>query len=76
MAVVRVAGQPPGAPHELAARRLAVGDDDGGLHAEFIRRVGLALANALPLRRVGGIQLPAALALLLRADLIGASERP
>jgi hypothetical protein len=33
-------------------------------------------ANALHLRGVEGIQLPAALALLLRTDLIGGSERP
>src|SRR5207253_6420166 len=37
---------------------------------------GLALADALHLRSVEGIQLPAALALLLRTDLIGAREWP
>ncbi len=36
---------------------------------------GLALADALHLRGIEGIELPAALALLLRADLRGPAER-
>ena len=44
----------------------AVVGDDGSLHAELVRRAGLALADALDLRSMEGIQLPAALALLLQ----------
>ena len=44
---------------------------EGWPNCEGQRRAGLALADALHLRSVEGIQLPAALALLLRADLIG-----
>ena len=36
----------------------------------------LALADAFDLRRVEGIELPPALALLLGTDLLGARERP
>jgi hypothetical protein len=61
--------------HKLAARATPVGGDDGGLHAELVRCAGLALADALHLRRMEGIELSAALALLLRADLRGAAER-
>ena len=43
---------------------------------KLIGRAGLALADALHLRSVEGIQLPTALALLLGTDLIGARERP
>ena len=46
------------------------------LDAELIGRAGLALADTLDLGSVEGIQLPAALALLLGADLTGACERP
>src|SRR5512133_582629 len=46
------------------------------LDAELVGCAGLALANALDLGSVEGIQLPAALALLLRPDLVGARERP
>lgn len=45
------------------------------LHPELVRRAGLALADAFHLRGMERIRLPAALALLLRADLAGASER-
>src|SRR5262245_55925255 len=55
-------------------RGTAVGDDDRGLHPELIGRAGLALADALGLGGMEGIQIPAALALLLRADLTGARE--
>src|SRR5947207_15726519 len=74
--VIRIAGQSSGVQHELASRGAGIGGDDGSLHTELIRRAGLALADALHLRSVEGIQLPAALALLLRADLIGAREWP
>jgi hypothetical protein len=40
--------------------------------AQLAGRAGLALADAFDLGVVEGIQLPAALALLLRANLVGA----
>src|SRR5262245_64336809 len=76
MAVIRIGGQCPGVQHELATRRPGIGGDDGSLHTELVRRVGLALTDALHLWSVERIQLPTALALLLRADLIGAREWP
>src|SRR5262249_58130761 len=54
----------------------AFGGDEGGFHAELVRRPRLALADALHLRSMERIQFPAALALLLRADLVGTCERP
>ena len=60
---------------EQAAGGSGVGGDDRGLHPELIGRAGLALADALGLGGMEGIQLPATLALLLRADLAGARER-
>src|SRR5215470_10863988 len=74
--VIRIAGQRPGVQNKLATRCPGIGGDDGSFHTEFVRRAGLALADALHLRSVEGIQLPAALALLLRADLIGTREWP
>src|SRR2546430_1648318 len=62
--------------HELTRRCPRIGGDDGSLHTELVRGAGLALADALHLRSVEGIQLPAALALLLRTDRIGAREWP
>ena len=76
VSVVRVAGQRLGVKHELAARSADIGGDDGDLDAELVGRAGLALADAFDLGGVEGIELPAALALLLRADLAGAGERP
>src|SRR3979490_1635575 len=61
--------------HELAARRAGVGGDDRDLDAELPRRAGLALADAFDFRGMEGIELPAALALLLGVDLGGACER-
>src|SRR5262245_25159355 len=74
--VTRIAGQRSGVQHELATRGPRIGGDDGSLHTELIRGDGLALADALHLRSVEGIQLPTALALLLGTDLIGVRERP
>src|SRR5215510_8200251 len=71
VAVVGIAGQGLGVQHELAGRRAVVGGHDRDLDAKFIRRAGLAFANALDLRCMEGIELPAALALLLGADLGG-----
>jgi hypothetical protein len=61
--------------HELATRRAGVGGDDRDLDAELVRRAGLALADALGLRGMEGIELPATLALLLASDLSGARQR-
>ena len=55
--------------HELAAGSAGIGADDGCLNAELVGRTGLALADAFHLRSMERIQLPATLALLLRADL-------
>lgn len=71
MAVIRIAGQGLGVQHELAGRRAAVGGDDRDLDPELVRRAGLSLADALDLGSVEGIELPAALALPLGADLGG-----
>src|SRR5947208_9992596 len=74
VAIIGVARQRFGVQHELAAWRASIGGSDRGLDAELVGCAGLAFANALDLGSVEGIQLPAALALLLRADLIGARE--
>ena len=75
VAVVRVVGYRPGVQHEQATGSAAVGGDDGGLDAELVRRGGLSFADALDLRGMEGIELPAALTLLLRADLRGPAKR-
>src|SRR5438105_11965143 len=74
--VVGIVRQRPGMQHELAAGSGPIVGDDGGFDAELVRCGGLALADAFDLRSVEGIKLPAALALLLRADLRGAAKRP
>src|SRR6266576_2909046 len=76
VAIVGVSRQRLGVQHELTARGAGVGGDDRGLDAELVGGAGLAFADALDLGSVEGIELPAALALLLRADLIGAREWP
>ena len=63
--VIRIARQRLGVQHELSARRAGVGGDDRGL----------AFSDALDLGSVEGIELPAALALLLRADLARPRQR-
>ena len=75
MTVVGIAGQGLGVEHELAGRGTGVGGDDRDLDAELVGRAGFALADALDLGGVEGIELPAALALLLGADLGGPRER-
>src|ERR1700730_6438850 len=75
MSVVWVARQRLGMQHELAARGAGVGGDDRNLDAELVRRAGFAFADALGLRGMEGIELPAALALLLGSDLEGARQR-
>jgi len=74
VAVVGVAGQRLGVQHELAGRGAAVGGHDRDLDAELVGRARLALADALDLGGMEGIELPAALALLLGADLGGSRE--
>ncbi len=71
MAVVRIAVQGLGVEHELAALGLGDRGCHGDLAAEFVGRAGLALADTLDLGRVQAVELPAALALLLVAYLIG-----
>ncbi len=56
---------------DLAALRAFVGRGDRDLDAELVRSVCLALADALDLGRVPGIELPDALPLLLGAELMG-----
>ncbi|MBB4373054.1 hypothetical protein GGD63_005869 [Bradyrhizobium sp. cir1] len=60
--------------HEQAAGSAAIVGDDGSIHAELVRRGGLGFADALHLRSMEGIKLPAALALLLRTNLRGPAE--
>jgi hypothetical protein len=76
MSVIRVARECLGVEHELAARSSGIGGDDRGFDAELVRGAGLALTDAFDLRRVEGIELPSALALLLGADLLGKRQRP
>lgn len=60
VAVVRIAGQGLGVENELTALAPRVGGGDRDLDAELVRRPGLALADALGLRGMPGIELPAA----------------
>src|SRR5262249_11569149 len=76
VAVIRIAGQGPGGQHELATWCPGIGGDEGSLHTELVRRVRLALTDALHLSRRQRIPLRTALAVLVRADLIGAREWP
>lgn len=63
--IIRIVRQHLGVQHGLAARRASVGGDDRDLDAEFVGLTGLALADALDLGGMEGIQLPAALTLRL-----------
>src|SRR5262245_54642318 len=76
VAVIGIARQRTGVQHELTASGAGVGGDDRGFDAELVGRAGLALADALDLWSVERIELPAALALLLGADLVGLHQRP
>jgi hypothetical protein len=71
MAIIRIAGQRLGVEDELAAFAAVVGGGDGDLHAELIRLVGFALADAFGLRHVPGIELAAALIVVLSAGSQG-----
>src|SRR5215510_4619769 len=66
VAVIRIAGPRPGVRDKLATWCPGIGGDDGSFHTEFVRRSVLPPADALHLRSVEGIQLPAALAVRLR----------
>ena len=63
MAVIRVAVDGAGVEHELPVLATPVGGRDRDLAAELPGLVRLALADALGLRRVPGMELPAALLL-------------
>ena len=54
---------------ERATLAAFVGGGERDLDAELVWRSGLAICDALGLGRVPGIKLPAALALLLAANL-------
>jgi len=75
VAIVGIARRRLGVEHELTAWGAGIGGDDRGFDAKFVRRAGVALADALDFGRVEGIELPAALALLLGSDLAGAQQR-
>ena len=75
MAVIRVAGQRLGMQDELPAFAAFVGCRERNLDAELVRPMGLALADALGLGRVPGIEFPAALPLFLTANLSSARQR-
>src|SRR5262249_1941496 len=76
VAIVGVSRQRLGVQHELTARGAGVRGDDRCLAAALVGGGALAFAAELGLGGGEGIELPAALALLLGADLIGARERP
>ena len=61
---------------ELTAGGMLHGGGDAHLDAELIRLVRLALADALHLRRVQGIDLAAALAALLLQHAPGQEQLP
>ncbi len=64
-----------GVKDELTALGEFVGGGERYLAAELVRFVGFTLADALGLRRVPGIKLPAALALFLPPNLRGLGYR-
>src|SRR5262252_8416090 len=74
--VIRVARQRCSMGDELTAGGMLHGGGDAHLDAELIRLVRLALADALHLRRVQGIDLAAALAALLLQHAPGQEQRP
>src|SRR5450432_2725370 len=65
--VIRIAGQRLHMGNELAALGMADRGCDGDFDAELVRPMSLALADAFDFRRVQGIDLGPALALLLLA---------
>src|SRR5438128_11514081 len=67
--VIGIARQRLGVEHELAALAAVIGGRDRDLAAELVGLMGLAFADALGLGRVPGVELAAALGVMLRADL-------
>jgi len=75
VSVVRIAGQRCGMGDELAAGGMPHGGGDAHLDAELVGPVWLALADALDLWRVQGIDLATALAALLFKHAPGEIQR-
>src|SRR4029450_3692710 len=71
VSVIRVAGQRCGMGDKLAASGMLHCGGDAHLDPELVRPVRLALADALDLWRVQGIELAAALAALLLQHVPG-----
>ena len=65
--VIGIAGQRLHMGDELAALGVADRGGDGDLNAEFVRPMGLTLADAFDFRRMQGIDLQPVLTLLLLA---------
>ena len=74
VAMVGFAGQGIGVEHELAALAAPVGGHDGDLDPELVRSVGFALADALGLWRVVGIEFLVTSVLALATDLHGLAQ--
>src|SRR5215475_907487 len=74
--VIGIAGQCCSMGDKLPAGGMLYGGGDAHLDAELVRPVRLALADALHLRRVQGIDLAAALAALLLQHAPGQEQRP
>ena len=68
VAVIGPSGQCLGMDGELAALAAVERGGDGGLDAEFVGLVRFAFSNAFDLRRVQGVDMPAAVARLLRQN--------
>ena len=75
VAIIWVAVESLGMEHELAALAAPIGGRDRHLAAELVGFGCLALADAFGFGRMPGIELPAALALPLGADLPGLGQR-
>ncbi len=74
MAIVWVAGQRLGMKDELSALGPLVGGGKRDFDTELVGHSGFALADALGFSGMPGIQFPAALTLLLAADLARLSQ--
>jgi len=74
--IIGIAGQCCGMGDELAAGGMFHRGSDAHFDTEFVRPVRFALADALDLRRVQGIDLAAALAALLLQHAPGQEQRP
>ena len=72
--IIRPALEGLGVEYELTAGGSGVGGGDRDLAAELVGLVCLAFGDALDLRGVQAVELPATLALLLGADLGGPAQ--